>query len=121
MRSRILLVEDEQPIANYLALFLEQEGFQVERAANLGEADQATVRNQYDLILLDVMLPDGNADQWLPNWRKAHPDTPVLMVTGLGPGDERLRRCLHSGAAGWIPKTSRVEGLLGDIRRALRP
>ena len=119
MNARILLVEDEAPVANYLAMFLEEEGFDVDRAATLKEAEAAAKSHPYNLLLLDVMLPDGNADDWLPKWREANSQIPVLMVTGLGADDPRLRRCLSAGALGWIPKTARVEGLLGQVRRAL--
>jgi DNA-binding response OmpR family regulator len=119
MKPRILIVEDEGPVANYLAMFLEQEGFQVDRAATLKEAETAASSHSYNLLLLDVMLPDGNADDWLPKWRKLNSEIPVLMVTGLGANDPRLRNSLNAGALGWIPKTGRVEGLLTQVRRAL--
>ena len=116
---RILLIEDEAAVSNYLSLLLEQEGFEIKRASSLGEA-RASLPGDFELILLDLMLPDGTGDEILPHIRAAAPTTPILIVTGAPPNDERLVKCLKSGAAGYIPKSGRVEELLRHIWRALR-
>ena len=60
MRTRILVVEDESTISEPLAESLEREGFEAEVAATLGAAREAFIGQPPDLILLDVMLPDGD-------------------------------------------------------------
>lgn len=106
-------------MASYLGMFLEQQGFEVKRAQTLGEG-RAFLVDRFDLILLDVMLPDGTGDELLPHLREKAPDTPVLMVSGVDGEDERLLKCLKNGAIGWVSKSSRIDELLNHIRRALR-
>ncbi len=116
---RILLIEDEPAVSNYLTHLLQQEGFQMTHAPTLNQA-RALLPGSFDLILLDLVLPDGTGDDLLPSLRATVPDTPILIVTGALANDERLVKCLKSGAVGYIPKSGRVEDLLRSIRRALR-
>ena len=116
---RILLIEDEPAVSSYLTLLLQQEGFAITHVPNLTEAKSA-LPGDFELILLDLMLPDGTGDDLLPIIRAAAPNTPILIVTGAPPNDDRLVKCLKSGAVGYIPKSGRVEELLRHIRRALR-
>ena len=116
---RILLIEDETPVADYLSALLQQEGFEITRAPTLEQA-KSTLSDGFDLILLDLNLPDGTGDDLLPHLRDTAPNTPILIVTGAAANDERLVNCLKSGAAGYIRKSARIEELLRNIRRALR-
>jgi DNA-binding response OmpR family regulator len=120
MKRKILLIEDEAEVAGYLGRFLQQQDYIVDRASSLDESRTLVSRNAYDLILLDLMLPDGTGEDVLPYLRETAPDTPVLMVTSVPPEDERLIKCLKTGAAGYVPKSSQVDELLVTIRRALR-
>jgi DNA-binding response OmpR family regulator len=117
--KRILIIEDESAVASYLSALLQQESFEITHVPTLDQAKTA-LPSGFDLILLDLMLPDGTGDELLPILRAAAPDTPILIVTGAPPNDERLVKCLKTGAAGYVPKSGRVEELLRHIRRALK-
>ena len=78
--ARILIVEDEEKIARFVTLELEHEGYQVEHAADGRTAVDLALERDYDLILLDVLLPQLNGMEVLRRIRK-HKDVPVIMVT----------------------------------------
>jgi DNA-binding response OmpR family regulator len=119
MRKKILIIEDEDAVAAYLGVFLEQAGYHVERAESLEKGREVAGGGQFDLVLLDIVFPDGSADDLLPFLRQHLVSTPVLLVSGVAQDDERLLKCLRSGAAGYISKSWRVDELLTQIRRAL--
>lgn len=120
MKKRILIIEDEAAVANYVGVYLNQEGFELEQARNITDGFARVQERNFDLIVLDLMLPDGTGDELLPKLRELAPHTPVLIMTGAPHDDERLLRCLKSGAVGYVPKSFRVDQLLSGIRRALR-
>jgi DNA-binding response OmpR family regulator len=117
---KILLIEDEQPVADYVGMFLRDAGYSVERASDAAQAQAKVASNSYDLILLDLMLPDATGPELLPKLKSVVPKTPVLVVTGVAYDDDRLVECLKNGAAGWVPKSSRADQLLTAVRRVLR-
>ena len=116
---RILLIEDEEEVADYLGMFLREAGYFVFHAPDARTARQKA-EEPFDLILLDLVLPDATGPELLPLIRAAAPKTPVVIVSGLAFDDERLLYCLKNGAAGYVPKSSRAEDLLVAVRRALR-
>ena len=118
MKKRILLIEDEAAVAEYLRDFLSREGFEVSLATTLLEAKK-NLGAGFDLIMLDLSLPDGSGDELISHIKSAAPDVPVLMVTGAAANDERLLKCLQAGAAGYVNKAARVDEIARHLRRAL--
>lgn len=119
MSKKILLIEDEAAVASYLGAFLEREGFAVTRASTLAEA-RSLLDRPFDLILLDLLLPDGTGDSLLPQLCESAPTRPILMVSGVPPDDSRLVKCLKTGAAGYVSKAGPVDDLIRHIRRVFR-
>src|SRR5512145_2220749 len=95
MKPRILVVEDERVISEPLAEHLERDGFDTEVAATLAEARAALERAAPDVILLDVMLPDGDGRDLAREVRKTS-DVPVIMVTARGVA-ARMRAIMRRG------------------------
>ena len=118
MRKRILLIEDEAAVADYLRDFLSREGFEVSHATTLLDAKKY-LSGGFDLILLDLTLPDGSGDELISQIKSAAPGVPVLMVTGAAADDERLLKCLQAGAVGYVNKAARVDEIARHLRRAL--
>ncbi|MGZ8940732.1 MAG: response regulator transcription factor [Limisphaerales bacterium] len=118
MKKRILLIEDDAAVADYLTAFLDREGFEVVIAPSLALARQL-LNSEFTLILLDLTLPDGTGDQFIPEIRQQTPSIPILMVTGAAAHDERLARCLQAGAIGYVNKGARVDEIAQHLRRAL--
>ena len=118
MKKRILLIEDDAAVAEYLTAFLEREGFAVVIAADLASARQS-LSSDFTLVLLDLTLPDGTGDKFIPEIRQHSPSVPILMVTGAAAHDERLAKCLEAGAIGYVNKGARVDEIAKHLRHAL--
>ncbi|MCB9526755.1 MAG: response regulator, partial [Myxococcales bacterium] len=98
MKARILLVEDEAHLASGLKLNLTLEGHQAEIAPTLRDAGLKLMDPQgYHLIVLDVMLPDGDGVAFCAALREAGNHAPVLMLTARGDPEDRVRG-LEAGA-----------------------
>ena len=116
--ARILIVEDEEKIARFVTLELEHEGDQVEHAADGRTAVDLALERNYDLILLDVLLPQLNGMEVLRRVRK-HKDVPVIMVTARDAVMDKVAG-LDAGADDYLTKPFAIEELFARIRVALK-
>ena len=116
--TQILIVEDEEKIARFVTLELEHEGYQVEHAADGRTAVDLALERDYDLILLDVLLPQLNGMEVLRRVRK-HKDVPVIMVTARDAVMDKVAG-LDAGADDYLTKPFAIEELFARIRVALK-
>lgn len=116
--ARILIAEDEEKIARFVTLELEHEGYQVEHAADGRTAVDLALERDYDLILLDVLLPQLNGMEVLRRVRK-HKDVPVIMVTARDAVMDKVAG-LDAGADDYLTKPFAIEELFARIRVALK-
>lgn len=116
--EKILIVEDDQGISDFVKLELEHEGFETSVAATGREALELFESFNPDLILLDVMLPELSGLEVLRRIRKTS-STPVIMVTARGETYDRVNG-LDAGADDYIPKPFEIEELLARMRAVLR-
>jgi DNA-binding response OmpR family regulator len=117
--ATILIVEDETDIARGIELNLKKEGFGVSRVARGDEAVDAVLRQNPDLILLDLMLPGMNGLDVCRSLRQRGLETPIIMLTAKG---EELDRVLglEIGADDYVTKPFSIRELLARIRVRLR-
>jgi two-component system response regulator RegX3 len=117
-RRRILLVEDEPAIAEPLTESLEREGFEVHAAPTASEALAAVARVRPDLILLDLVLPDGSGyDVCREVRRDSH--VPIIMLTARGEEADRIVG-LELGADDYVVKPFSARELVARVRAVLR-
>ena len=116
--ARILIVEDEEKIARFVTLELEHEGYQVEHAADGRTAVDLALERNYDLILLDVLLPQLNGMEVLRRVRK-HKDVPVIMVTARDAVMDKVAG-LDAGADDYLTKPFKLGVLLSRVNALLR-
>ncbi|MDB1859920.1 response regulator transcription factor [Collinsella aerofaciens] len=116
--ARILIVEDEEKIARFVTLELEHEGYQVKHAGDGRTAVDLALERDYDLILLDVLLPQLNGMEVLRRIRK-HKDVPVIMVTARDAVMDKVAG-LDAGADDYLTKPFAIEELFARIRVALK-
>ena len=117
--ASILVVEDEQKIRTALRDFLEYHNFKVTEAIDGLEAEQTVTNKQFDLILLDLMLPKISGEQLCSKWRRDGLQTPIIMLTAKGQEKERVEG-LNIGADDYITKPFSLEELLARISAVLR-
>ena len=116
--SRILVVEDEAKIARFIELELTHEGYEVEKAADGRAAVETALAQDFDLILLDVLLPQLNGMEVLRRIRRES-DVPVIMLTARDAVMDKVAG-LDAGADDYITKPFAIEELLARIRVALK-
>ena len=117
---RILIVEDEQGIAAFLKQGLEEESFAVDVADEGKKGLQLALSGEYDLLLLDWMLPGLSGIEICRQFRKEFRETPVIFLTAKDTLDETIFG-LQSGANDYIKKPFHFEELLERIKVQLRP
>src|SRR5947209_14162198 len=105
---RLLLVEDHKPMVRALRQGLEEEGFAVDVAMDGEEADYKARTANYDLIILDVMLPKEDGLSLLQKWRRAGIDTHVLVLTARGAIEDKVKG-LDLGADDYLTKPFQLE------------
>ena len=118
MAAKILIVEDEEKLARFIELELTHEGYEVNKAADGRTALDMALDEDYDLILLDIMLPGLNGLEVL---RRLHNEkqTPVILLTARDSVMDKVSG-LDAGAVDYITKPFAIEELLARIRVALK-
>ena len=116
---RILIVEDEQEAAGVLARGLREHAFAVDTAADGQQALEQIGVNDYDLIVLDILLPGVSGLEVCRQVRRAGEAAPILMLTARGEPDERVAG-LDAGADDYLPKPYHFPELLARVRALLR-
>jgi len=116
---RILVVEDEHRIAQALKDGLEQETYAVDVCHDGEDGYLAASAEQYDLIILDVMLPGMDGNQICQKLREEKNHTPILMLTARNQ-DRDIAYSLNNGADDYLPKPFSFEVLLARINALLR-
>lgn len=116
---RLLIIEDDPKLAPLLARGLREEGFAVDVTGQGEDGVFRAVEHDYDLIVLDVMLPGMDGFEVLERLRKNGRTTPVLMLSALGALPHRVRG-LNSGADDYLKKPFAFEELLARIHALLR-
>ena len=116
---RILVVEDERKVASFIKHGLEEERYIVETAADGVTGLEMAMNNEFDAILLDVMLPGKDGFTILRELREAGFTTPILMLTARGTTEDRVQG-LDLGADDYLPKPFSFEELAARLRSILR-
>jgi len=119
MKARILLVEDEENLRSTIALNLELEGYEVQCAVNGKEALQMFKANRFDIVVLDIMLPEINGLDVCREIRKENRNVFILFLSARSMGSERIEG-LKAGADDYLSKPFNLEELLLRIEILLK-
>ena len=116
---RILIVEDEKKIADLIKRGLKEEGYAVDMAPDGEKGEFLAATNQYDVIILDIMLPRMDGVTLCKNLREKKVTAPIIMVTAKDAVSDKVKG-LDSGADDYLTKPFAFEELLARIRALLR-
>ena len=116
---RILVVEDEARIADFITRGLSEQGYAVDTASDGNEALQWTHVADFDLIVMDVMLPERDGIEVCRTLRERGLRTPILMLTAMDAVEDRVRG-LDSGADDYLVKPFAFAELLARLRALMR-
>ena len=118
MKTRILIVDDELSMREFLSILLEREGYEVAVASNAEEALGQIDGSLFDLVISDVQMPGLNGIELLARIKQAAPDTAVLMVTAFTAADQAVE-AMKLGAYDYISKPFKNEEIKVLISKAL--
>ena len=116
---RILVIEDNARLAQSIREGLEQHGYVVDVAASAEEGDEMATVNRHDLILLDVVLGDGDGIELCRLLRRQRVATPILLLTVLSTTSDKVRG-LDAGADDYLTKPFQMDELVARIRSLMR-
>jgi DNA-binding response OmpR family regulator len=116
---RVLLVEDHKPLVRALKQGLEEEGFAVDVAYDGEEGNFKAQTANYDVIVLDLMLPKEDGVSLLQRWRRNGMNTHVLVLTARNSIEDKVKG-LDSGADDYLAKPFQLEELLARLRALIR-
>ncbi len=114
-----LLVDDDADAAETMAMLISSEGFTVATAGSLRDARRQIVLQEPDLVMLDLMLPDGNGMDLFAD-AKALPNTELVLITGHASLETSIQ-ALRMGAADYLVKPVNLKQLQGVLKRTMRP
>jgi DNA-binding response OmpR family regulator len=116
---RFLVIEDNERLADLVKKGLEEQGYTVDTTTSGRDGEELAAKARYDVIILDLMLPDHDGVQLCRNLRRRRISTPVLMLTALSSTDEKVTG-LESGADDYLTKPFDLEELIARVRALLR-
>jgi len=116
---KVLVIDDEPVAANAVRRTLNRRGFRVDEAFSGREALNRILNEMYDLVLLDMKMPDTNGLELLPTIKKHRPKLPVVMVTGYASIDTAVE-AIQRGASDYVAKPFTPEELISAANKALR-
>jgi DNA-binding NtrC family response regulator len=118
MKPHILIIDDDPATRFGFSKYLSKSEYSVKEAPSLADARKAIASKQFDAVILDLILPDGNGIDWIPELREAYPDIAVVVITGAGDipvAVEAMRR----GADNFMTKPVNMEDLEVFLRKSL--
>jgi len=111
----VLVVDDDESLQNLFKLFLKKIGFSRVVVGTVKEALAALEKQKFDLVFLDLKLPDGPADDVYDMVKRDQPETPIIVITGY-PDSEMLDRILAKGPITVLKKPLKVDQLKQTVR-----
>jgi DNA-binding response OmpR family regulator len=117
--NNICLIEDEQKVSAFIVRGLEEHGYTVKAAASGAEGQKLIGKDKFDLLILDVMLPDTNGVDLCRQIREDDIDTPILMLTALNQVHDKVSG-LKAGADDYLVKPFHFSELLARIEALMR-
>lgn len=120
-RRPVLLIDDEAGIGSMLSVYLQRSGLALTWAGSGEEGLRLMEEEAFDLVLLDLILPEMSGLEVLDRINTKQPAPPVIVISGFGDGDQTAAEALQMGAAAVIAKPFDLAALDQAIHRLLNP
>jgi len=117
MRSILIIEDDEAAVFGYTS-YLADYGYQITTASTLKEADTIIEKTSFDVILLDLRLPDGNALYWIPKQKNLFPQMPIVVISGMSDIPTAVQ-ATKNGAENFLTKPVEMADLKSAIDKCL--
>ncbi len=119
MKSRILVVDDEESIREFLEIMLKKEGFEVSLAEDGARAKEMIQKKSYDMVISDLQMPNMNGIELLKFVKDSAPDTVFMMITAFGTTETAVE-AMKMGAYDYITKPFKIDEVRLNINNALK-
>jgi DNA-binding response OmpR family regulator len=116
---KILIVEDQRKVGNFVEKALAEQNYTARVAISCAAARDALAESPYDVVVLDLSLPDGDGLDLLREWRESGFNSPILILSARDAVEDRISG-LNLGADDYLPKPFSVDELIARIRSLLR-
>jgi DNA-binding response OmpR family regulator len=116
---KILIVEDQRRVGRFVEKALAEQNYLARVAGSCAAARDAMAESPYDVVVLDLGLPDGDGLELLREWRESGCTTPILILSARDAVEDRIRG-LNLGADDYLPKPFSIDELVARIRSLLR-
>jgi DNA-binding NtrC family response regulator len=117
MKKHILIVDDEEDIRSLLGEFLGSSGYTISAVPSLAAALESIRKQPPSLIISDLQLEDADGLEMIAKLRAAHPDAPVILLTGVLFGPKAVNDVLLSKVTCYLAKTCSLANILENVRR----
>jgi DNA-binding NtrC family response regulator len=114
----ILIVDDEEATIFGYSRYLSKENYTVESARCLNDAKEKVSTSTFDIILLDLKLPDGNSIDWIQTLHTTHPNTSIIVITGVSDIPTAVK-AIKYGASNFLTKPITMDDLIHSIKKSL--
>ena len=118
MNPHVLVVDDESSMVEMLSVFFDKQGFDVSSAGSVQGARDALEKGQFDLVLSDILMPDGNGLELLKRIRAESPETAVIMMTAYNSSRSAVE-AMKNGAYAYVSKPFDLDELRVQVESAL--
>ena len=116
---KILVIEDEQALCETIVAYLEEEGYRCEQAGTVELGTEKVNLYEYDCMLVDIGLPDGNGLSLINELKKCHPETGIIIISAKNSQDDKISG-LDLGADDYLTKPFHLPELNSRIKSLLR-
>ena len=119
-QERLLIIDDDASLRTLFSKFFIERGYHVTVAASLSEAKACFEKDEFDLVLHDITLPDGNGVDSLRRIKARRPTLPVIILTSHGYEEERLQTAIENGASAYVSKMLPLDQVLMEVHRCIK-
>ncbi|MBU1726355.1 MAG: response regulator [Candidatus Omnitrophica bacterium] len=116
MSNKLLIVDDEKDARDFLGNILIREGYFVKTAASGEEALELVKKEDFDAVLLDVVMSGMSGLEVLKKLRETKPDLIVILLTAIGYDQKMIDKCMEDGCSGYIGKSIPVSQIIASIK-----